>query len=216
MSRLTLNLSRLSDNEYRFDNEFAFDLYCHTNEETYRVEPGDTIYFEDELQYKIQVVEDDHYASSRWPIVVSGTALCDDPEGRVVINFQKQLTEFRRVRLAELNADAEATRLTHVTPGAAMMMVYQQKQREADAFLENPNVDPSALPLLSAEATRDGMSVADKVAQIDYQRQQWIVICLAIENRRDTAKKDINAARTLRELDEASIVDWSDLKHRDA
>jgi hypothetical protein len=213
MTRLTLNLTRLSENEYKFDNEFAFDLYCHTNEETYRVEPGKTLYFEDELQYKIQVVEDDHYNSSRWPVAVSQTVPCDDPEGRIVINFQKKIEEFRQARLSELNAEAEATRVTHVTPGAAMMMVYQQKQREVDAYRSNPNADASEMPLLTAEAARDGMTIAEKVEQVDYQRQQWIMLCIAIEERRDTAKKAINEARTLRALDEASVVDWSDLRY---
>jgi hypothetical protein len=213
MPRVTLNLTRLSDNEYKLDNEFPVDLYCHTNEETYRVEPGKTLYFEDELQYKMQVVEDDHYHSSRWPVLVSKTIPCEDPEGRVIINFQNKLADFRNARLAELNADAEATRLAHVTPGAGMMMVYQQKQREADLFLAKPKIDPSSLPLLSAEAARDGVTLKEKVDQIDAQRQRWIMLCLAIEERRDTAKKAINAARTLRELDEASIVEWSDLRY---
>jgi hypothetical protein len=115
------------------------------------------------------------------------------------------LEELSAILLPRLDADAEATRLQYITPGAGQGMTYQYKVNEALAWTTD---NSASTPFLTAEAAARGMSVADLVAEVQGNAAAWTVIGSRIEAARMGAKTAVRAAADTATMIAASEVDW--------
>lgn len=118
------------------------------------------------------------------------------------------LEALRAQALAQIDRQAEATRLRHITPGAGQALTYERKRAEAEALGRDPAPTAEAYPFLAAEIgiTADTLS---GVAQLVQQRAaDWTRIATAIELARLGAKQRVQNATTPREIRQAQMVEW--------
>lgn len=117
------------------------------------------------------------------------------------------LDEIRTLSLTSIDNQAEQERLAHITPGVGQSMTYARKVEEAKAFTSDPDGD---YPMLSASVGIDGDSleqVAQIVLNLDYQ---WSLIGSHIETVRLAAKRDVNEAKTVSEIESiVNNLNWS-------
>ncbi|OWZ90491.1 hypothetical protein B9J07_28305 [Sinorhizobium sp. LM21] len=131
------------------------------------------------------------------------------------LSVNKDLTPLREAAISRIDAFAEQTRNRYLSPGAGQSMVYDQKRREAETFMAaynaNEPIPESDLPHLIAEAARNGIPLLNQAIVYLTMRQLWLTVSPMIEDRRLMAKAAVMAAQSPAEIDQAVIIDWSDL-----
>lgn len=131
-----------------------------------------------------------------------------EPDGAGGWRLVDQLVRRQESRKAEIDAAAERERLRYITPGAGQAMTYQAKVEEARALaMETEDPDPAHYPLLSAEIGITAPSLAEVASVVVAAYQQWQMIGAAIEAARLGAKRAVDLAETLADLD-AIEVTW--------
>ncbi len=119
------------------------------------------------------------------------------------------LAALKAEALRRIDASAEQYRLQFLTSGSGQAMAYQQKLDEARAFIADPDIDPSEIPHIIAEASATGMTPADKAAQIVAMFEQWQQVSAVIEGARAAAKLAVVAAETADAVAAAANVNWA-------
>ncbi|WP_454287271.1 hypothetical protein [Rhizobium arsenicireducens] len=110
------------------------------------------------------------------------------------LNLNRDIAALRTEAWARIDAAAEQSRVQFMTLGSGQAMVYDQKRREAEAFMANPAVSPGEIPHLVAEATQNGLTSYDQAVIYLTMSQQWLTVSPIIENIRLGAKTSVGAA----------------------
>ncbi|MBD9544240.1 hypothetical protein IB276_32875 [Ensifer sp. ENS04] len=110
-----------------------------------------------------------------------------------------------------IDTAAEQERGKYLTLGSGQAMVYDQKRREAEEFIANPEISDGEIPHLVAEAAKNQISKYDQAVIYLTMRQQWLTISPIIETKRLAAKSAVAAAQTPTEIEQAQIIDWTEL-----
>jgi len=97
---------------------------------------------------------------------------------------------------AEIDAEAERVRLTHITGGAGQALAYQAKSAEARAILADDQPDPAAYPMVSARAEVAGITLQAAAQQIAARAAEWQQLGAAIEHGREAGKHTVRTAHT--------------------
>ena len=85
----------------------------------------------------------------------------------------------------DIDKAAETARHRYITQGSGQAMVYQEKAAQATAFiLAGYPADLTGYLLIEAEANATGKSATDAADDIIVQRNSWLVLGSAIEERR--------------------------------
>ena len=127
------------------------------------------------------------------------------------IDRRVDLTRLRGDLINRIDADTEKVRGHFITLGAGQSMVYAQKRAEAEAWSANPDLPPSEIPHLYAEAQAFGVEVIDVVADVLTLAEQWKSVSAIIESRRLEAKERVRSAQTVAEIRAAATIDWTDV-----
>jgi len=112
----------------------------------------------------------------------------------------------------EIDFLAENMRGRYITPGAGQALAYQAKTEEAKAF--QGVVDPvdADYPHLYEEALATSSTVAEVAALVLSTKQSWTQVSAKIEGVRRGAKKAMNSAKSVAEIDQVlSNIVWPDL-----
>jgi hypothetical protein len=129
----------------------------------------------------------------------------DDP----VIFVQNHGFDALKAKVAfQIDAAAEATRLKYITGGSGQAMVYQQKSNEAKAYTAAVSPVDTDYPLLSAEATATGVTVAALASSVLAVTGQWVALAAEIEGLRMGAKKAVSDAVTIEAVLAAEQINW--------
>lgn len=118
------------------------------------------------------------------------------------------LDQVKALLRAQIDAAAEAERLKYITTGAGQAMTYSQKAAEAVMLEDDPDPQPSAYPMLSAEVGITAPTLAEVGAVVRQAHGQWILIGAAIEAARLAAKKAVTDAATADAAHSAAQVIW--------
>lgn len=98
----------------------------------------------------------------------------------------------------------------HLSIGHAQDLRYAEKACEIKAYLADADPDPADYPVMMAEATACGMTLAEKAVEIATARETWVVLCAAIEAARIGGKRACaaseGAAAMLARRDEAVAI----------
>ncbi len=111
------------------------------------------------------------------------------------------LDVLKQAACALIDNTAEATRSLFLTPGSGQAMTYQEKEREADAILQDAHPDPDTYPMLAAMIGFDGETLEEVAETIQARRGAWLVIGAEIERVRTAAKRRIKETTTHEEID---------------
>ena len=95
--------------------------------------------------------------------------------------------------IRRIDCAAEAARLHWITPGAGQAHVYRLKADEAKAITDG-NPQPSATPMLMAEATALGVTVDALAATVRAQADKTATALARIEAARQAAKAALKIA----------------------
>lgn len=121
---------------------------------------------------------------------------------------EPDLAILRLDAIRKIDRDAETYRLKFITAGDGQQMAYQQKLAEARAAIAVPPAPEVEIPHIVAEAALDGVSIAEKAAQIIAMFEQWQLVSAGIEAKRLGAKKAVAAAETAPAIRSAASVNW--------
>ncbi|MDX3929235.1 MAG: hypothetical protein QHC90_25965 [Shinella sp.] len=124
-------------------------------------------------------------------------------------SVEPDLDALKADALKRIDRSAETYRLNFITPGDGQVMAYQQKLVEARAFVADPEIAAAEIPHLTAEAPVDGVTIAEKAAEIVATFEAWQTISAAIEGKRMAAKKAVAEAETAAAIASAATVNWS-------
>lgn len=118
-----------------------------------------------------------------------------------------------KVRLsAEVDRAAEAVRARFITLGPGQALVYEQKLREAEMILADPEgVQAGAVPNLAVEAADLGTDLFAAAVVVVTVAHQWAQMSAVIEHFRLGAKRAIAEAGTAAGARAAAVVDWSQI-----
>jgi malonyl CoA-acyl carrier protein transacylase len=107
----------------------------------------------------------------------------------------------------KINMEAEAFSQQLVpVMGVNQAVTYMRKATEAAAYLANPE---SPTPILSIEASVMGTTVSQEAQAVAATVGPLTILGAAIEATRRKAKKNVEAATNLAEINTASQVDWA-------
>jgi hypothetical protein len=95
---------------------------------------------------------------------------------------------------AALDAQAEALRLTVLTPGAGQMAAYQAKETQATAFLQDGTPTEVEYPDIFNEIGITADSAAEVAAAILAAAEKWRLFGRVVERTRLAGKKAVQAA----------------------
>ncbi len=122
------------------------------------------------------------------------------------------LDELKAAAVAEVDAQAEAARYRYITPGAGQAMTYDAKGKETERWAADGAPDPANYPWARARAARlNGVTPPEvTVAQAQAVIDEWAAVIaaweaagIAIEDVREQAKEDIEAAADRAAVDAA-------------
>lgn len=139
--------------------------------------------------------------------VPEGFGLALVPAG-AVLGQAIDLELIRAASTSQIDAMAEAIRMSFLTPGAGQAMTYQRKEAEARAWI---NDQQTATPFLDAEAAARDVTLADLAAEVVRLADAWTATGATIEGARMGAKAAVARAETLGAIVEASKVEWRSL-----
>lgn len=122
------------------------------------------------------------------------------------------LAEAKDTARETIDRMAERGREIYITPGSGQAMVYLEKQREARAFVDDP--DPGDYPLLEAMVDIDINPDTDLPVASTHEAAllvlamagAWKAAAVDIEKRRIRAKRAVEVANTVDEV-EAAMID---------
>jgi hypothetical protein len=126
------------------------------------------------------------------------------------LDLGPSLEALRAQALAEIDVQAEAARLRHITPGAGQALTYERKRAEAEALVRDPAPAPRDYPFLGAEVGITGDTLAGVAALVHQRSAEWTRHAGAIEAARLGAKRRIQDAANPRALRAAALVKWPD------
>jgi hypothetical protein len=109
---------------------------------------------------------------------------------------------------AQVDKEAEATRLLWITPGSGQALTYEQKRAEAERMATDPAPQPEAYPMLAAEVGITADTLADVGAIVRARAAAWTVVAAQIESLRLQAKAAVMAANNAAEARAAAAVQW--------
>ena len=118
------------------------------------------------------------------------------------------LSAVRAAIVVRINAEAEAVRMLHLTPGFGQSKVYDAQEREARALMAG---ESGVTPFLSAKADGEGKTVAEVAAEVIAGADRWQVIGPAIERVRSATRARVMSATTFGHIVDASFPDWPTL-----
>jgi len=118
------------------------------------------------------------------------------------------LAALRADAIRKIDREAERYRRHFITPGSGQIMAYQQKLVEARAAIADPPAPESEIPHIVAEAAVDGVSIAEKAAEIIATFEQWQAVSAGIEAKRLGAKKAVAEATTAEAINASAIVNY--------
>lgn len=121
------------------------------------------------------------------------------------------LAEAKAVGKAEVDRQAEVEREAYITPGSGQAMVYLEKQAEARAFAEDLDPQSGDYPLLEAMIDIDAhpvtgrpvSSLSEAAAVVTILSVAWKSVAVEIEKRRLRAKRAVDAAASIEEVEAA-------------
>ncbi len=127
------------------------------------------------------------------------------------LSLSKNIAALRLAATTAIDIAAEQERGKYLTLGSGQAMVYDQKRREAEEFIANPEISEGEIPHLVAEAAKNGVPKFDQAVIYLTMRQQWLTISPIIETKRLAAKAAVMAAQTPAEIEQAQDIDWTAL-----
>jgi len=124
------------------------------------------------------------------------------------LDLGPSLSALQAMLAAQVDADAEAARLLWITPGSGQAMTYEQKRIEAERMASDPEPQPEAYPMLSAEVGITADTLAAVGALVRGRVAVWTVIAAQIECLRLQAKAAVMAATNAADARAAAVVPW--------
>lgn len=124
------------------------------------------------------------------------------------LRLSKNLAPLKAAALADIDAQAEATRGLFLTPGSAQAMVYDQKRIEADLYMTDAQTPAHLIPHLLAEAAMNDITPFEQAVEYLTMQQLWLTISPVIETQRLAAKRAVEAATNPAGIEAARNIDW--------
>ena len=137
-------------------------------------------------------------------IVGSELVIDNDIVRRVYATEEIDLEQEKNNRKAIIDSQAEATRQKYITQGAGQAMTYQSKAAEAIRYHETNG--QGDYPFLSEEVGITGDTLADVAATVLTMHHEWQIIGAQIERERLAAKKAVELATTVTDLNNIKPV----------
>lgn len=119
----------------------------------------------------------------------------------------RTLDQWKADLLRFIDLEAEKERLKYITPGAGQAMVYQEKERQARAYLADHTAESFELITMEAQAT--GVFPEDVANAVVLMAGKWRLVAAFIEARRLAAKQAVEAAANVEQARWAAVVDWT-------
>jgi len=126
-----------------------------------------------------------------------GVAIVNPPDGIPLFGgewLQPDLATLQAEACARIDAAAEALRQTVLTPGTGQMAVYQTKETQARAILQDPEPDETKYPDIYNEIGITADSVQEVAMAVLAAAERWRLFGRSIEKARLAGKKAVNAA----------------------
>ncbi|QIG69263.1 hypothetical protein EVB78_061 [Rhizobium phage RHph_N1_15] len=117
-----------------------------------------------------------------------------------MLRLTKNLEPLRVAAEKEIDTVAEGVRGLFITPGSGQLMVYTQKEKEAELVTADPNVSQAEIPHIVLEADMNGISLLDQAAIILTMAHQWRELSSGIEVARLAGKAQVRVAETPGEI----------------
>lgn len=133
-----------------------------------------------------------------------GEVLFADPptEGQLDARFPDAVMAAARAKArAAISLQAEQARLQYVTAGSAKAMAYQEKAREAVAYLADPDPDPADYPLLGAEVGVTAETLPAVAVVVNGKYQLFRQIEALIGGTEAAAQKAVKEAQSVETID---------------
>ena len=127
------------------------------------------------------------------------------------ITATKSLVALRRAAYVQIDTEAGNVRRNFITIAPGQDSVYQEKRLEADKVVANPAIAATEVPHIAAEAQMNGVQNLTQAANIIVRSKAWAKISSMIEIKRLAAKKAVAAATTPSAIDQATVIDYSDV-----
>lgn len=121
------------------------------------------------------------------------------------LKLKVNLDPQRSVAYVKIDTMIETARLKIVTPGSGQAMVYQQKYEEALAFVANPAIDPLEVPHIYGEIGITAPSAFEVAQVILNLRDMWREVSAQLEHVRLSAKRSVELAGSLAEIEQVVI-----------
>lgn len=118
---------------------------------------------------------------------------------------------------AKIDADAEASRLNYITPGAGQAMTYREKFDQAEAVDAMGEQAANALtvqervaqfPVLAASVGIEAQTLWDCAQLVLTKYQEWAMLAYQIEALRLAGKAAVDAAGDVEAARAASVIAW--------
>jgi len=132
--------------------------------------------------------------SSELPL---GVAIVNPPNGIPLFGgewLQPELATLQASACTRIDAAAEALRQSLLTPGTGQMAVYQAKETQARAILQDPEPDETKYPDIYNEVGITADTVQEVAMAVLAAAERWRLFGRSIEKARLAGKKAVNAA----------------------
>lgn len=125
--------------------------------------------------------------------------------------LRKDLTQTKLAAQHSVDEQAEAVRASIITLGAGQAMAYQQKLKEAEAYLANTAIALGEIPHIVREAEAEQTTLLAMASMIVISAYEWTVMSSRIEKLRIGHKRQIADATTPAQIAALQIIDWSQI-----
>jgi hypothetical protein len=123
------------------------------------------------------------------------------------IMLGRSLDDEKTIAIAKIDADAETARLKYITAGAGQALEYQEAAEEAARYIATGGA--GAYPMLQASVDAgEAPDLATAAALIGARENAWATIGANIRRLRLTAKRAVDAATTVEQVQAAAQVTW--------
>jgi hypothetical protein len=126
-----------------------------------------------------------------------GVAIVNPPDGIPLFGgewLQPDLAALQAEACARIDATAEALRQSILTPGTGQMAVYQAKETQARAILQDPEPNETKYPDIYNEIGITADTVQEVAMAVLAAAERWRLFGRSIEKARLAGKKAVNAA----------------------
>ena len=124
----------------------------------------------------------------------------------MIISAGRSLDRYKAELTRKIDASAETTRLRFITPGSGQAMVYQEKLRQAYAYLLDANSE--SFSHIHLEAAAAGVTPEVMAQTIIQKAEMWREVSAVIEATRFSAKAAVESAANFAGADAAGSVNW--------